>query len=61
MPAAKTEERHDKAKGLDIMHPALALRLLAAGQQAAAKSVDAAIEPDRWHPSTGRALSDDVR
>lgn len=45
MAAAKTEERHDKAKGLDLMHPALALRLLAAGQQAAAKSVDAAIEP----------------
>ncbi|ACP27254.1 predicted sugar isomerase [Sinorhizobium fredii NGR234] len=44
MPAAKTEERHDKAKGLDVMHPALALRLLASGQQAAAKSVDAAIE-----------------
>lgn len=44
MPSAKTEERHDKAKGLDVMHPALALRLLAAGQQAAAKSVDAAIE-----------------
>lgn len=44
MPAAKTEERHDKAKGLDMMHPALALRLLASGQQAAAKSVDAAIE-----------------
>ncbi|ASY71160.1 N-acetylmuramic acid 6-phosphate etherase [Sinorhizobium fredii] len=44
MPAAKTEERHDKAKGLDVMHPALALRLLASGQQAAAKSVDGAIE-----------------
>jgi N-acetylmuramic acid 6-phosphate etherase len=45
MPAAKTEERHDNAKGLDVMHPALALRLLASGQQAAAKSVDQAIEP----------------
>ncbi len=44
MPSAKTEERHDNAKGLDLMHPALALRLLAAGQQAAAKAVDAAIE-----------------
>ncbi|NRQ13094.1 N-acetylmuramic acid 6-phosphate etherase [Ensifer sesbaniae] len=44
MPPAKTEERHDNAKGLDLMHPALALRLLASGQQAAAKSVDAAIE-----------------
>ncbi|MDK1492429.1 N-acetylmuramic acid 6-phosphate etherase [Sinorhizobium sp. 7-81] len=44
MPSAKTEERHDNAKGLDVMHPALALRLLASGQQAAAKSVDAAIE-----------------
>ncbi|HXV31751.1 MAG TPA: N-acetylmuramic acid 6-phosphate etherase [Sinorhizobium sp.] len=45
MPAAKTEERHNKAKGLDLMHPAFALRLLASGQQAAAQSVDAAIEP----------------
>lgn len=45
MPSAKTEERHDKAMGLDVMHPALALRLLASGQQAAAKVVDAAIEP----------------
>ncbi|WP_373413480.1 N-acetylmuramic acid 6-phosphate etherase [Ensifer aridi] len=45
MPAAKTEERPDNAKGLDVMHPALALRLLASGQQAAAKSVDQAIEP----------------
>ncbi len=45
MSSAKTEERHDKAMGLDVMHPALALRLLAAGQQAAAKVVDAAIEP----------------
>ncbi|MCY1489159.1 N-acetylmuramic acid 6-phosphate etherase [compost metagenome] len=44
MLSAKTEERHDNAKGLDLMHPALALRLLAAGQQAAAKAVDAAIE-----------------
>ena len=44
MPSAKTEERHDNAKGLDLMHPALALRLLASGQQAAAKAVDAAIE-----------------
>ncbi|MDF8352748.1 N-acetylmuramic acid 6-phosphate etherase [Ensifer adhaerens] len=44
MPSAKTEERHDNAKGLDLMHPALALRLLASGQQAAAKTVDAAIE-----------------
>lgn len=45
MPSAKTEERHDKAMGLDVMHPALALRLLASGQQAASKAVDAAIEP----------------
>lgn len=45
MPAAKTEERHDEAKGLDLMHPASALRLLASGQQAAAQSVNAAIEP----------------
>ncbi len=44
MPSVKTEERHDKAMGLDVMHPALALRLLAAGQQAAAKAVDSAIE-----------------
>ncbi|MEI2301146.1 N-acetylmuramic acid 6-phosphate etherase [Ensifer sp. MJa1] len=44
MPSAKTEERHDNAKGLDLMHPALALRLLAAGQQAAARAVDGAIE-----------------
>lgn len=45
MPSAKTEERHDKAMGLDVMHPSLALRLLAAGQQAAAKVAEAAIEP----------------
>lgn len=45
MPAPKTEERHAEAKDLDLMHPALALRLLAAGQQAAAKSVDDALEP----------------
>ncbi|APG82976.1 N-acetylmuramic acid 6-phosphate etherase MurQ [Sinorhizobium americanum CCGM7] len=45
MPAMETEERHDKAKGLDLMDPALALHVLAAGQQAAAKAVDAAIEP----------------
>jgi N-acetylmuramic acid 6-phosphate etherase len=44
MPSVKTEERHDKAMGLDVMHPALALRLLASGQQAAAKVVDSAIE-----------------
>lgn len=44
MPSVKTEERHDKAMGLDVMHPALALRLLASGQQAAAKAVDSAIE-----------------
>lgn len=44
MPAAATEERHDNARGLDVMHPAPALRLLASGQQAAAKSVDRAIE-----------------
>lgn len=45
MPATGTEERHDKAMGLDVMHPSLALRLLASGQQAAAKAVDAAVEP----------------
>lgn len=39
MPSAKTEERHDKAMGLDVMHPVLALRLLASGQQSAAKSL----------------------
>ncbi|CAN7325941.1 N-acetylmuramic acid 6-phosphate etherase [Rhizobium sp. LjRoot98] len=44
MPSVKTEERHDKAMGLDVMHPALALRVLASGQQAAAKVVDSAIE-----------------
>lgn len=44
MPSVKTEERHDNAMGLDVMHPALALRLLASGQQAAAKAVDSAIE-----------------
>jgi N-acetylmuramic acid 6-phosphate etherase len=44
MPPAGTEERHDDARGLDVMHPAPALRLLASGQQAAAKSVDRAIE-----------------
>jgi N-acetylmuramic acid 6-phosphate etherase len=44
MPTAATEERHDNARGLDVMHPAPALRLLASGQQAAAKSVDRAIE-----------------
>ncbi|OHV80587.1 N-acetylmuramic acid 6-phosphate etherase [Ensifer sp. LCM 4579] len=45
MPAAKTEERDDKAKDLDLMHPVLALRLLADGQQAAAKAVEEAFEP----------------
>lgn len=45
MSAVKTEERDDKAMGLDVIHPALALRVLASGQQAAAKAVDAAIEP----------------
>lgn len=40
----KTEERHDKAAGLDVAHPEVALRLLASGQQAAAKAVDGAIE-----------------
>lgn len=45
MPPAKTEERRDNAKGLDVMRPELALRLLAAGQQEAAKSVEQAIEP----------------
>lgn len=44
MPSVKTEERHDKAMGLDVMHPALALRVLASGQQAAAKAVDSAVE-----------------
>jgi N-acetylmuramic acid 6-phosphate etherase len=44
MPSVKTEERHDKAIGLDVAHPAMALRLLASGQQAAAKAVDGAIE-----------------
>ncbi|OAP41453.1 N-acetylmuramic acid 6-phosphate etherase [Sinorhizobium glycinis] len=44
MPAVKTEERHDNAKGLDTMDPATALRVLASGQQAAAKAVDGAIE-----------------
>ncbi|ASY64924.1 N-acetylmuramic acid 6-phosphate etherase [Sinorhizobium sojae CCBAU 05684] len=45
MPVSKTEERHAGAKDLDLMHPARTLRLLAAGQQAAAKSVDGALEP----------------
>ena len=45
MPPAKTEERRDNAKGLDVMRPELALRLLAAGQQEAARSVEQAIEP----------------
>ncbi|MDX0114446.1 N-acetylmuramic acid 6-phosphate etherase [Sinorhizobium meliloti] len=45
MPPANTEERRDNAKGLDVMRPELALRLLAAGQQEAAKSVEQAIEP----------------
>ncbi|RVK30784.1 N-acetylmuramic acid 6-phosphate etherase [Sinorhizobium meliloti] len=45
MPPAKTEERRHNAKGLDVMRPELALRLLAAGQQEAAKSVEQAIEP----------------
>ena len=40
----KTEERHDKAAGLDLARPEVALRLLASGQQAAAKAVDGAIE-----------------
>lgn len=45
MPPAKTEERRDNAKSLDVMRPELALRLLAAGQQEAARSVEQAIEP----------------
>ncbi|MFQ6158408.1 N-acetylmuramic acid 6-phosphate etherase [Sinorhizobium meliloti] len=45
MPPAKTEERRDNAKGLDVMRPELALRLLAAGQQEAVRSVEQAIEP----------------
>lgn len=45
MPPSKTEERRDNAKGLDVMRPELALRLLAAGQQEAARSVEQAIEP----------------
>ncbi|MGK9200514.1 MULTISPECIES: N-acetylmuramic acid 6-phosphate etherase [Sinorhizobium] len=45
MPPAKTEERRDNAKGLDVMRPELALRLLAAGQQEAARSVEQAIKP----------------
>ncbi len=45
MPPTKTEERRDNAKGLDVIRPELALRLLAAGQQEAAKSVVQAIEP----------------
>ncbi|WP_275787129.1 N-acetylmuramic acid 6-phosphate etherase [Pararhizobium gei] len=45
MLAAKTEERHERAMGLDVMHPALALEVLALGQQAAAKAVDAAMAP----------------
>ncbi|MDX1014324.1 N-acetylmuramic acid 6-phosphate etherase [Sinorhizobium medicae] len=45
MQPARTEERHDNAKGLDVMRPEIALRLLAAGQQEAAKAVDRAIEP----------------
>ncbi|MDQ0318315.1 N-acetylmuramic acid 6-phosphate etherase [Pararhizobium capsulatum DSM 1112] len=44
MPSVKTEECHDKAIGLDVAHPAIVLRLLASGQQAAAKVVDDAIE-----------------
>ncbi|WP_075290578.1 N-acetylmuramic acid 6-phosphate etherase [Pararhizobium arenae] len=44
MPSVKTEERHEKAIGLDVAHPAMALRILASGQQAAAKAVDGAIE-----------------
>lgn len=44
MSSVKTEERHDNAKGLDLMHPALVLRLLASEQQVAARAVDAAIE-----------------
>jgi len=44
MQATKTEGRLDEARGLDRMDPALSLRLLASGQQAAARSVDAAIE-----------------
>ena len=45
MPPAKTEERRDNAKGLDVMRPELTLRLLAAGQQEAVRSVEQAIEP----------------
>lgn len=43
MSSNATEARHGKAEGLDTREPAEILRLLAAGQQQAAKAVDDAI------------------
>ncbi len=39
-----TEERQEASKGLDAMHPVAALALLAKGQQAAARAVDAVLD-----------------
>jgi N-acetylmuramic acid 6-phosphate etherase len=44
MAAGRTEARHAQAQGLDERSPAEVLKVLAAGQQAAAGIVDAAIE-----------------
>ncbi|MGK6314411.1 N-acetylmuramic acid 6-phosphate etherase [Neorhizobium sp. DT-125] len=49
MSSNATEARHGKAEGLDMFAPAEILRLLASGQQEAAKTVDSAI------PSIARA------
>ncbi|MDI7862308.1 N-acetylmuramic acid 6-phosphate etherase [Rhizobiaceae bacterium n13] len=43
MTTGQTEARHESGKGLDAMPPADILRILAAGQQAAAQAVDSAI------------------
>ncbi|SMF37611.1 N-acetylmuramic acid 6-phosphate etherase [Xaviernesmea oryzae] len=49
MSSNATEARHGKAEGLDTLAPAEILRLLASGQQEAAKAVDSAV------PSIARA------
>ncbi|KQS65590.1 N-acetylmuramic acid 6-phosphate etherase [Rhizobium sp. Leaf371] len=43
--ANRTEEGHAQAQDLDTREPVAILKLLAEGQQAAARAVDAAIEP----------------
>ncbi|SER79861.1 N-acetylmuramic acid 6-phosphate etherase [Rhizobium sp. NFR03] len=43
--ADRTEERHAQARDLDVREPVAILKLLAQSQQAAARAVDAALEP----------------